>query len=398
GPAGWELPRLARQLGADQVFCARRWEPAALRQDGVVAEALAAAGVGLTVVEGGLLNAPDRVRKTGGGPYQVFTPYWRTAAPAIVPGPALPVPPLRGLRRWPATLDLRELRLLPRPDWAGGLRAVWQPGEAGAHRALAAFVAGGLAQYEAGRDLLAEEGISRLSPHLHFGELSPAQVWRAVDGLPGSPAYQRQLGWREFGYQLLCHFPHTPDQPLRPEYGAFPWGDEPEHLRAWQQGRTGYPLVDAGMRQLWQTGWMHNRARMVTASFLVKHLLIRWQEGARWFWDTLVDANLANNTLGWQWAAGCGADAAPYFRIFNPARQGERFDPQGRYVRRWVPELEGLPDAWVHRPSAAPAAVLAGAGVVLGRSYPFPLVDHAMARGRALAALAEMKQRFRAGC
>lgn len=396
GTAEWVLPRLARQLRAAQVCCTRRWEPAALRQEGLVAEALAQTGIGFWVAEGSLLCPPDRVEKTGGGPYQVFTPYWRAAAPGIRPGLALRVPALRGLRRWPAALDLQALGLLPRPDWALGLREAWQPGEAGAQQALVSFVAQGLAGYPTGRDLPGEEGISRLSPHLHFGELSPAQIWRAVDGLPGSAAYERQLGWREFGHQLLHHFPLTPDQPLRPEYGAFPWGGDPEHLRAWQQGQTGYPLVDAGMRQLWQTGWMHNRARMVTASFLVKHLLLPWQAGARWFWDTLVDADLANNTLGWQWAAGCGADAAPYFRIFSPARQGERFDPQGVYVRRWVPELAGVPAAWVHRPGEAPAGVLSEAGVVLGRTYPWPIVDHAMARQRALAALGRMKAISRA--
>ncbi len=225
-------------------------------------------------------------------------------------------------------------------------------------------------------------GTSRLSPHLHFGEISPRQVWQAVKRLAESqsiPAavwrdwqFLTELGWREFAHHLLFHFPHTPEQPLRAEFARFPWRKNAAWLRAWQRGRTGYPLVDAGMRELWSTGWMHNRVRMVVASFLVKNLLLPWQEGARWFWDTLVDADLANNTLGWQWTAGCGADAAPFFRIFNPVSQGEKFDPEGSYVRRWVPELARLPAAWIHQPWEAPPAVLAAAGVELGRTYPRP--------------------------
>ena len=203
--------------------------------------------------------------------------------------------------------------------------------------------------------------------------------------------YGSELGWREFAHHLLFHFPHTPEQPLRKYFDAFPWKRDREHLRAWQRGRTGYPIVDAGMRELWHTGWMHNRVRMVVASFLVKDLLIPWQEGAAWFWDTLVDADLANNTLGWQWTAGCGADAAPYFRIFNPVSQGEKFDPHGDYVRRWVPELDKLPSTWVHKPWEAPADALADAGIELGTNYPWPIVDHREARSRALAALQRIK-------
>lgn len=399
GTAAECLRELAAESGAEALFFSRRWEPAAGLQEEAVSEKLKALGLAVQAFDGTLLFAPSSVQRAAGGPYQVFTPFWRACLQLADPDPVLPAPEmLRGPRRWPGSLPLEALQLLPQPDWTGGLPAAWQPGEAGAQRRLMAFVTEGLVGYEVGRDALGQEGISRLSPHLHFGELSPRQVWQAVDGLPGGKAYLRQLGWREFAHHLLHHFPHTPTRPLRPEYAVFPWLEDASALRAWQQGQTGYPLVDAGMRQLWQSGWMHNRARLVAASFLVKHLLIPWQEGARWFWDTLVDADLANNTLGWQWTAGCGADAAPYFRIFNPARQGARFDPQGKYVRRWVPELERLPDAWVHRPSEAPDVVLAAAGMVLGRTYPFPVVDHAMARQRALAALAEMRKRFRAGC
>ena len=395
GTAANVLRDLAAECGAEALFFSRRWEPAAGLQEEVVSERLKALGLAVQAFDGALLLAPGSVQRAGGGPYRVFTPYWKACLQHADPSPVLPAPEvLRGPRRWPRSLPLEALQLLPQPDWTGGLRATWQPGEEGAQRRLNAFVSGGLVDYEVGRDALGQDGISRLSPHLHFGELSPRQVWWATSRWMGGDAFVRQLGWREFGHHLLHHFPHTPTQTLRPEFAAFPWLEDGAALQAWQQGCTGYPLVDAGMRQLWQTGWMHNRARMVAASFLVKHLLIPWQEGARWFWDTLVDADLANNTMGWQWTAGCGADAAPYFRIFNPAVQGERFDAQGVYVRRWVPELERLPVAWVHRPGEAPAEVLAAAGVALGRTYPFPMVEHAMARQRALAALAQMKGGF----
>jgi deoxyribodipyrimidine photo-lyase len=253
--------------------------------------------------------------------------------------------------------------------------------------------------YPTKRDRPDMVGTSRLSPHLHFGEVSARQVWSAVGGIrQGRPAavqsFLRELGWREFAYHLLWHLPYTPEQPIRQRFAAFPWRSAAASLRRWQRGRTGYPIVDAGMRQLRQTGWMPNRARMITASFLVKHLLISWQEGASWFWDTLVDADLANNTLGWQWTAGCGADAAPYFRIFNPVSQGERFDPDGHYVRRWVPELGALPRAWIHKPWEAPAHVLAAAGVAPGRNYPRPVVAHREARARALGAFELVKHQI----
>jgi deoxyribodipyrimidine photo-lyase len=287
-------------------------------------------------------------------------------------------------------------------DWAGGLAETWEPGESGAKRQLERFRKDALQDYALGRDHPGVVGTSRLSPHLHFGEISPGQVLRAVletkkECPPGiraeCDAYLRQLGWREFAQHLLYHHPESPEQPLRREFAAFPWRTDPSHLRAWTQGETGYPLLDAGMRELWHTGWMHNRVRMVAASFLVKHLLIGWQEGAAWFWDTLVDADLANNTLGWQWVAGCGADAAPYFRIFNPVIQGEKFDPSGTYVRRWVPELKDLPDKWIYQPWNASTAILSQAGVKLGTTYPRPIIDHQTARERALAALESIRRR-----
>ena len=281
-------------------------------------------------------------------------------------------------------------------NWTAGLRAAWRPGTAGANAELQRFLRDGLLAYSEGRNRPDLVGTSRLSPHLHFGEISPRQVWQAAkrfaesQSIPAS-AWRRwqfltEIGWREFAHHLLFHFPHTPEQPLRAEFARFPWRENPAWLRAWQRGQTGYPLVDAGMRELWSTGWMHNRVRMVVASFLVKNLLLPWQEGARWFWDTLVDADLANNTLGWQWTAGCGADAAPFFRVFNPVSQGEKFDPEGNYVRRWVPELARLPGAWIHQPWQAPTAALAASGVELGRTYPRPIVSHLISRELALEA------------
>ncbi len=238
-------------------------------------------------------------------------------------------------------------------------------------------------------------GTSRLSPHLHFGEIGPRQIWvrLARRSTEGAETYRKEIVWREFAYHLLFHFPDTPLEPLRSEFKQFPWNNDPESLRAWQQGQTGFPIVDAGLRELWTTGWMHNRVRMIVASFLIKDLLIPWQEGARWFWDTLVDADLASNTLGWQWTAGCGADAAPFFRVFNPTTQGEKFDPDGEYVKSWCPELSGLPKQWIHRPSEASPTVLAEAGISLGKDYPLPIVDHSEAREAALEAFDELKSR-----
>jgi deoxyribodipyrimidine photo-lyase len=286
-------------------------------------------------------------------------------------------------------------------DWAAGLRESWMPGSAGAHRALQHFLKDGFDGYDAGRNHPGTRGTSRLSPHLHFGELSPREIWHATrrhaEGHGRHTSWREsqflaEVGWREFAHHLLYHFPHTPEQPLRANYARFPWASNDPALAAWRAGATGYPIVDAGMRELWHTGWMHNRVRMIAASFLIKDLLISWTEGARWFWDTLVDADLASNTLGWQWVAGCGADAAPFFRIFNPTTQGTKFDPDGTYVRRWVPELARLDPAWIHQPWAAPPEALAAAGIVLDDHYPRPIVDHDVARHAALAALARVKK------
>jgi deoxyribodipyrimidine photo-lyase len=284
------------------------------------------------------------------------------------------------------------------PDWAGGLRGAWTPGETGARSRLAAFAAGPLRSYRTDRDRPDREGSSRLSPHLSFGEISPRAAWAAAAGRnkgDGEAAFLRELGWREFARHLVWHWPRFPHESFRAEFRRFPWRDDAAALARWQHGQTGYPLIDAGMRELWHTGWMHNRVRMVAASFLVKHLLVPWQQGARWFWDTLVDADLANNSVGWQWVAGSGADAAPYFRVFNPLLQAQKFDPDGNYVRRWVPELAALPTELLHDPSMAPESALRAAGVELGRTYPLPVVAHTVGRARALAAYASVRESAR---
>lgn len=390
GPAEKALFDLLKASGATAVFWNRRYEPAAISHDETLKKKLRDRGITTKSFNASLLFEPWTIRNGGGQAYRVFTPYWRAClsqpvAPVLSDAPGK----LRAPEVWPRSLELPDLDLEPKLDWASGLQTTWHPGEAGAKVQLKRFREEALQAYSVGRDRPAELGTSRLSPHLHFGEISPRQVRRSIleIGGPAGEVYLRQIGWREFAHHVLYDQPESPSQPLRAEFAAFPWKHDPKALTAWQQGKTGYPLVDAGMRELWHTGWMHNRVRMVVASFLVKHLLIDWQEGAAWFWDTLVDANLANNTLGWQWAAGCGADAAPYFRIFNPVLQGEKFDPAGAYVRRWVPEIAALPDAFIHKPWKAPTAILGECGVVLGQTYPNPIVDHAAARARALSAL-----------
>ncbi|MCX8155123.1 MAG: DNA photolyase family protein [Verrucomicrobiae bacterium] len=398
GPSLDTLQALRQQTGADAVFWNRRYEPALIARDKTIKETLRAQGVQVESYNAALLFEPWTIHNRSGAPFQVFTPFWKHCLSQPAPAAPLPAPTaLPAPKTWPVSLPLEALELEPKIDWAAGMRAAWQPGPEGAAMQLERFLAGAFARYAEGRNLPGAAGTSRLSPHLHFGEIGPRQIWQRLRqwaeaqkppqaGWASSP-FVAELGWREFAYHLLYHFPHTPTEPLRPAFKHFPWRPEADAtLRAWQKGRTGYPIVDAGMRELWATGWMHNRVRMIAGSFLVKDLLLDWRHGARWFWDTLVDADLASNTLGWQWVAGCGADAAPYFRVFNPVTQGEKFDPHGDYVRRWVPELARMPDQWIHHPWEAPPDVLAAAGVHLGDTYPRPIVNHTIAREVALEA------------
>lgn len=397
GKPGRELARIARECGADTICCSRRYEPAAIAQEAAVAAAVEA-DVQLAVFEDALLAPPLTVLTKTGQPYKVFTPYWRASTALGDPSVPEPAPArIAAPAEFPDSLALDALDLHPKaPDWSHGLAESWQPGETGALARLD-MAADAAKNYATDRDRPDRDGTSRLSPHLSFGEVSPRQVWHAVRNeagqgdSPGASALLRQLYWRDFSSYLLFHFPQLPDTPLRSEFEHFPWTNDPDFLEAWQKGRTGYPLVDAGMRQLWHTGWMHNRVRMVVASFLVKNLMVDWQSGAAWFLDTLVDADLGNNSAGWQWVAGCGTDAAPYFRIFNPVRQSEKFDPEGRYIRRWLPELSGLPDNDIHEPWKADGMTLELAGVKLDRDYPYPIVDHRETRERALAAYQDMR-------
>ncbi len=388
-----ELRAVCAECGADAVYWTRRYEPAARARDAAVAAALAGDGSECREFGGSLLYEPDEVAtQAEQRPYVVFAPYWRACAELGEPAPPLPVPRLAPVERWPAMVALAHLGLLPTVAWDAGLRAAWRPGLAGWRGDWKHFARRCLRDYAEDRDRPDYDGTSRLSPHLHFGEVSPRQVWHDVceaselHFAAHVDPFLRQLGWREFAHHVLWHFPHTAAHPLRERFADFPWEDNQAALRAWQRGATGHPLVDAAMRQLWETGWMHNRLRMVVASFLTKHLLVPWQAGAAWFQDTLVDADLANNTLGWQWTAGCGADAAPYYRIFNPVKQAADYDPDGAFLASWLPELAGLPLARRAAPWTATPAELARAGVQLGQTYPLPLVDHAAARTRALAA------------
>lgn len=389
GPAATVLADLARECGASAVHAHARVEPAARAQEQAVRAALRARGVRLVLHAGALLADPRAVRTGGGAAYRVFAPFQR-AVMATDPARALLARP----RRLPPVpgalvgLPIADLGLLPERPWVAGLAARFSPGEAGAQARLAALDDGLALAYARERDAPARNATSLLSAHLHFGEISPAQLLAALAGRggPGPQALVRELVWREFCQHLLWHRPDLPDAPLDARYAGFAWRDSGAERRAWQRGRTGFPIVDAGMAQLWRTGHMHGRVRMVAASVLAKHLMADWRDGARWFWDTLVDADLGNNTVNWQWVAGVGADAAPYFRVMNPVLQGQRFDPDGAYVRQWVPALAALPARWIHAPWRAPGGVLRAAGVVLDRDYPRPVVDLAAGRSRFLNA------------
>lgn len=390
------LKKLATHFEVKDVYWNRCYEPQVIVRDKQIKSELTNIGIAVHSSNGSLLLEPWEVKNKSGQYFKVFTPYWRQCLQQLA------IRPLVTIQHWPDNVSipsdsLESLGLLPtKPNWATGFPSCWQPGESGAQDKLHRFIENALSGYKINRNNPADSGTSRLSPHLHFGEISPQQIWIAIQEamqLPGSDLQSAQtflseLGWREFSYHLLFHYPELGYKNFKNEFERFPWQSNLQALRCWQKGLTGFPIVDAGMRELWKTGYMHNRVRMIVASFLTKDLLIHWKEGADWFWDTLVDADYANNSASWQWVAGSGADAAPYYRIFNPVLQGEKFDPEGVYVKRWIPELSSVPKQWIHAPWLAPNGVLK---LTLGKDYPFPIVDHAMARTSALESYRRLK-------
>lgn len=368
------LKEIAQKSGASAVFLNRLWDPPYVEK----IEKIQKTGLEARIYNGNYLIDPREMPT-----YQVFTPFYNACLKTMdLDDPLTKERSLATAHNLPS-LSLKELKLIPKLAWVKKLDLYWKPGREEALKSLKCFASKKIGGYSKNRDLPSVEGTSRLSAHLHFGEISPLEIWHAAKG---HASFQRQLIWREFCSAFLTHFPKVLTENWRAKFDRFPWNDSKSDLKKWQKGLTGYPIVDAGMRQLWETGWMHNRVRMIAASFLTKDLQIHWREGEKWFWDTLVDADKANNVIGWQWVAGSGPDAAPYFRIFNPVLQGEKFDPDGLYVRQFVPELKNLPSRYIHKPWEAPPEVLSKAGITLGKTYPKPMVDHAEARKIALAA------------
>jgi deoxyribodipyrimidine photo-lyase len=367
--------------------------------DSVLGEKLQEAGLSVSIHAGQLLHEPAAIRTGSGGPFRVYTPFWRVVAPSLENVKPAAAPEKITFAEAAGSENLVSWELTPtKPDWSGTLADAWQPGETGAHNNLATFLDGALTGYDEGRNRPDKTGTSRLSAHLAFGEISPAQVVEAALKRRGKvpvvdlETFLKEIVWREFSYHLLHQKPGLATENFNVSFDRFPWGTDKIALEAWQKGQTGYPIVDAGMRELYQTGWMHNRVRMIVASFLTKHLLLDWREGERWFWDTLVDADPASNAAGWQWVSGSGADASPYFRIFNPILQAEKFDPKGDYVRKYVPELAKMRAPFIHKPWEAPDMELISAGVRIGSTYPRPIVDHGKARIRALEAYKALKE------
>ena len=398
GSAQNVLLNLIQELKAEAIFWNCCYEPWRINRDEKIQETLIAKGVKVHTYNGSLLFEPQTTLKNDGTPYKVFTPFFQKGCLGKSIEPRRPEKAPKNLLLLKHNgLPLENLKLLPKTPWYQKLAKYWKPGEAGARARLKQFLKNGLTHYEEGRNHPARDNVSRLSPHLHFGEISPNEVWyttkqkmcagrRRTDG----EHFLSELGWREFSNNLLYHFPDLPRINLQKKFKAFPWRKDPEALKRWQQGQTGYPIVDAGMRELWETGYMHNRVRMIVGSFLNKNLMLHWHHGEDWFWDTLVDADLANNSASWQWIAGCGADAAPYFRIFNPVTQGQKFDADGEYVRRFIPELTKVPLKYLHNPWEAPEQLLTEAGVKLGENYPLPIVNLADSRERALEAFSKL--------
>ncbi len=384
------LQQLIDETGADAVYCNRIYEPARLKQDIQRHRQLKERGINFSVYQGNLLREPDTVRNQSGQPYKVFTPFYKCYLregwdhqtcnrPKQLPGVSTRI----------KSDKLANLNLLPKIKWDHGFYEHWQPGEAGAWKQLHRFLRNDLADYHQARDIPSLQGTSRLSPHLHFGEISVRAILAELDRQNlrhQGEGFIRELIWRDFAHSVLFHFPRTTDKPFDERFNHFKWKTSKKLLQAWQQGRTGYPIVDAGMRELWHTGTMHNRVRMIVASFLTKNGMVHWKEGAKWFWDTLVDADLAANSMNWQWVAGCGVDAAPYFRIFNPVTQSQKFDKQGLYIRQWVPELADLPNKHIHEPWKVPEDVQQETGCIIGKDYPEPILDLKATRDAALQA------------
>ncbi len=405
GAAEAVIADVVKATGAEAVYWNRRYGPSR-KIDERIKAALKADGVAVESFNGALLAEPFAIKTGSGGDFKVFTPFWKALQASLVIGDPAPEP--REIATGPklASDDIDDWDLHPaKPDWSGGMAEMWTPGEMGARKRLRDFLKSGIDGYDEGRNRPDRDNTSRLSPYLHFGEISPHQAWRAATHAAEAgeaPArdvqkFLSEIAWRDFSHHLLYHDPEMGRLSWRRQFEEVEWrkGSKAE-LDAWKRGQTGYPIIDAGMRQLWTTGWMHNRVRMIVASFFAKDLLVHWRKGEEWFWDTLVDADEANNANGWQWTAGTGADAAPYFRVFNPVLQGEKFDPNGDYVKAWVPELAGLPEKWIHHPWEAPTAVLSDARVTLGETYPQPIIDHDFARKRALQTYKVSSQEGRA--
>lgn len=396
GDAKTILQQLCRENEIEEVHWNRCYEPWRIKRDKAIKQSLLEQEVTVKSHNASLLWEPWQTLKKDGTPYKVFTPFYRRGCLSAT-APRVPLAKPRSLKfsqNITAACTLEQLELLPHIQWQKGIEESWEISEKGAENALVHFLEQGVFNYKEGRNFPAKANTSRLSPYLHFGQISPQQVWHQSLNREQNlnlDTFQSELGWREFCHSLLYHFPQLPAQNLQSKFDHFPWQWNGDKLTAWQKGQTGYPIVDAGMRELWQTGFMHNRVRMIVGSFLVKNLLLHWQQGEDWFWDCLVDADLASNSASWQWIAGCGADAAPYFRVFNPVTQGEKFDKEGEYTRQFVPELKGLPDKYLHKPWTAPTSVLDQAKVVLGKTYPEPIVDLKESREQALSAFKLLK-------
>ncbi len=392
------LTEIAEETGSNTVYWNRCYEPWRTDRDRAIKKALKDNDFEVRSFNGSLLFEPHQVLKEDGTPYRVFTPFYKKACLGRAEAPHVPESAPEDLNLYDhKRLNLDGLNMMPDIAWYTDMQEEWTPGENGAQKCLKNFLENGLRGYKDGRNFPTRENVSRLSPHLHFGEVSPHDVWHAArpamiaQGCESDGEhFLSEIGWREFSNTLLYHFPKLPRENLQKKFNSFPWREDDVALKAWQNGQTGYPIVDAGMRELWQTGYMHNRVRMIVGSFLVKNLLLHWHHGEDWFWDTLVDADLANNSASWQWIAGCGADAAPYFRVFNPVTQGQKFDGTGEYVRRFVPELSKMPDKFLHNPWDAPNKILEHAGLKLGKDYPEPIVDLKSSRERALAAFKQL--------